>query len=206
MSVSRSTGLQRTVGLSFLSVCLAHAPHAAAQTCGFAAGGTITGVVNTYYPGVSVNNGRTRVTVDTANAFPAGNPAIAAGDMVLIIQMQDAEIDSTNTDSYGNGVAGGTASGATNLNNASLYEYAVATSAPNGTGQFFVAGANAAGDGTLIRRYFTVAAAATRGQRSFQVVRVPSTARPPSGLRSPPGPGTAGPAASSPSTSRAPSL
>ena len=170
--MSRSVGL-RLVVWSVLGV-LAHAPQAAAQTCGFAAGGPITGIVNTYYPGTSVNFARTQVTVDVASRFPAGNPAIAAGDMVLIIQMQDAQIDTTNGDSYGSGVAGGAASGWTNLNNAGLFEYAVATSAPNGAGQFTVAGANAAGDGTLLRRYFTTTTpSTTRGQRTFQVVRVP---------------------------------
>ena len=150
------------------------APKASAQTCGFGAGGTITGIVNTYYPGVSVNTARTQVTVDTANRFPAGNPAIVAGDMLLIVQMQDAQIDGSNSDAYGSGVAGGAASGFTSLNNAGLYEYAVAVTAPNGAGSFTVAGANAAGDGTLLRRYFTTTTpSGTRGQRTFQVVRVP---------------------------------
>ncbi len=143
-----------------------------AQTCSFAAGGTITGVVNTYYPGVSVNAARTQVTVDSANRFPAANPPIAAGDMLLILQMQDAQIDDSNDDDYGSN--SGTGSGVTALNNSGRYEFAIALTAPNAGGTFTVTGANAAGDGTLIRQYFTtLAPSATRGQRTFQVIRVP---------------------------------
>ena len=147
---------------------------AAAQTCGFPAGGTLTGVVNTYYPGINVNVARTQVRVDTANRFPAGNPPIAAGDMLLIIQMQDAQIDASNTDSYGDGVAGGAATGWTNLRNSGRYEYAIATSAPNAAGVIDVAGAHPSGDGSLIRSYANFAGpSATAGSRRFQVVRVP---------------------------------
>jgi hypothetical protein len=147
-------------------------PEALAQTCGFGAGGTLTGVVNTYYPGVSVNAARTQVTVDTANRFPAANPAIAAGDMVLIIQTQDAQINASNNANYGSN--SGTGSGVTALNNSGLFEFAVATSAPNGAGTFDVVGANPAGDGTLIRSYVTnTTPSGSRGQRTFQVVRIP---------------------------------
>ena len=94
---------------------------------------------------------------------------------------------------------------ATNLNNAGLYEYAVATSAPNGAGQFHGGGGQRRGrrhpHPALLhdhRRPRRPAASAPSRSSAF-----PSTARPPSAPRSPPRPGTAGPAAFSPSTSRA---
>ena len=63
-----------------------------------------TGVVNTYYPGVGTPAaGATSVQVDTPHRRP-GTP-IAAGDMLLVMQMQDAQIDTHNTGDYGAGVA-----------------------------------------------------------------------------------------------------
>src|SRR3989442_6666746 len=66
---------------------------------------SLTGVINTYYPGVgTAAAASTTITLGT----PTGAAApIAIGDMVLVIQMQDAGIDSTNTGAYGDGVAGG---------------------------------------------------------------------------------------------------
>jgi hypothetical protein len=54
---------------------------------------------------------------------------IGIGDLVLVIQMQDAAINSTNTGAYGDGVARDPATGWTAISSAGLYEYAVATSA-----------------------------------------------------------------------------
>ena len=66
---------------------------------------TLSGIVNTYYPGTAdVAAGSTSIPV---GAPVGGGPAIAAGDLLLIIQMQGADINSTNTDAYGDGVAGG---------------------------------------------------------------------------------------------------
>src|SRR5438132_12217518 len=88
---------------------------------------TLNSVINTYYPGaLTAAAGATTITLGPATG--AGTP-IAVGDLVVVIQMQDAAIDSTNTGAYGNAVAGDPASGWTGLNGAGLYEYAVATSA-----------------------------------------------------------------------------
>ena len=62
-----------------------------AQTCGLTAGGTLTGVVNTYYPGVgSPAAGATSISVGTRRTAGAAT-AIATGDLLLVIQMQDAD-------------------------------------------------------------------------------------------------------------------
>jgi uncharacterized repeat protein (TIGR01451 family) len=129
--------------------------------------GSLTGVINTYYPGTaSVTTGATSLTVGTATG--ATTP-IAIGDLLLIIQMQNATINSTNTSSYGDGATG---SGSTNLNNSGFYEFATATSALGLAGG--TVGISGAGPGGgLLYSYTTSAATATQGQFTFQVVRVP---------------------------------
>ena len=141
-----------------------------AQTCGTpgqqGAGNTLTGVVNTYYPGTATANAAaTSITVGAATGSAA---PIAVGNMLLVIQMQDAAINSTNTDSYGDGVAGGAGSGYSNANNSGRYEYVVATNAVPLAGGTLNIGAG------LLNTYTNAAAVAgTQGQRRFQVVRVP---------------------------------
>jgi uncharacterized repeat protein (TIGR01451 family) len=141
--------------------------------------GVLTGIVNAYYPGTgsNVSVGSTSIPVGTIN--PAGNlTPIAKGDLLIIIQMQDADINSTDTDAYGDGVSGGGntgtpntapnplgASGWTNLNNAGRYEYAVATGPISG-GEIPIS------QGTTYS-YRSAAATTVNGNRSYQVVRVP---------------------------------
>src|ERR1700704_3372421 len=123
--------------------------------------GSLSGVINTYYSGVG-----TAAAASTTITLGAATP-IAIGDLVIVIQMQDAAIDSTNTGAYGDGVAGDPATGWTALNSAGLYEYAVATSAvPLVGGALTVSG-------PLINTYTQAAPTAGQGQRDFQVIRVP---------------------------------
>ncbi len=130
-------------------------------------GGTLSGVVNTYYPGTATANaGATSISIGTSTGAVT---AIATGDLLLVIQMQDAAINSNNSDSYGDGVGGGAASGYTNLANAGKYEYVVATSGAGGSVSIRGAGA---GNG-LLNTYTNANASGSRGQRRFQVVRVP---------------------------------
>ena len=130
-------------------------------------GGTLGGVVNTYYPGTATASaGATSISIGTSTG---SSTAIASGDLLLVIQMQDAAIDSTNTDAYGDGVSGGSASGYTNLARSGRYEFVVATSAAGGTVSIRGAGA---GNG-LTTTYTSAAPTSSRGARRFQVVRVP---------------------------------
>ncbi|MCM3873895.1 MAG: DUF11 domain-containing protein, partial [Pyrinomonadaceae bacterium] len=130
-------------------------------------GGTLSGVINTYYPGTATASaGGTSISIGTSTG--ASTP-IATGDLLLVIQMQDAAINSTNTSSYGDGVAGAPGSGSTALNNAGRYEYVVATGPAGGTVSIRGTGA---GNG-LLYTYTNAAATGTQGQRRFQVVRVP---------------------------------
>src|SRR6185436_20050870 len=163
-----------------------------AQTCGSPGkdgpGGTLSGVVNTYFPGTgTANAGTSSVSVGASNIFGAATP-IAAGDMLLVIQTQDASINSNNSSSYGDGNSGAPASGVTNLNSAGRFEFAVATNAIS------TAGGTISLKAALTYSYNRSAATSTKGQCTFQVRRVPqySSATLSSGLTAPAWDGTSG--------------
>ncbi len=133
----------------------------------------LSGAVNTYYPGTSASG--TSITVGAAR----GATAIQAGDLLLVIQMQGAEIDATNTGTYGdgdsanNGTTGLPANPAIgnpngNLNNANFtagnFEYVVATSG--------VVGGTISISTSLVNTYSN-ANFGSQGQRRFQVIRIP---------------------------------
>jgi uncharacterized repeat protein (TIGR01451 family) len=147
------------------------------------AGTNLTGVLNTYYPGsANVAAGATSITVGAATG--AGT-AIASGNLLLVIQMQDASINDSNTVAYGNGFTG---QGFTNLNSAGDYEFVTAKSAV-GTGGGSVTIVGAGPGGGLVFPYHSAAASASAGQSTFQVIVVPqyttasfSAATPPSAL------------------------
>ncbi|PZO44534.1 MAG: hypothetical protein DCF19_01955 [Pseudanabaena frigida] len=143
--------------------------------------GAPAGVVNTYYPGTAtVAAGSTSIPVGAKDPSGAATD-ISAGDLLLIIQMQDAVIDSTNTDAYGDGVGGDVpalAVGGTQPTNgasgftsgtAGRYEYVVANG-PVSAGSVPIRGTNALG---LINTYSSAAATAAQGKQTYQVVRVP---------------------------------
>lgn len=117
------------------------------------------GPLNFYQPAASVTAGSSSITLTNA----AG---LNAGDMVLVIQMQGADINSANSNSYGDGVAGGDASGALNNTNftAGRYEYAAVAS---------VAGSTINLASPLIYNYVRANASGTTGQSRYQVIRVP---------------------------------
>jgi len=140
--------------------------------------GTITGIVNSYWPGTaSAAAGATSVTVGARRGAAV---SITAGDLVLVIQMQDAAINSNNDDRYGKGkgITGNTTgigAGTTNANNAGRYEYVIATNTVNAAGGTLnFTGVN--GSGGLVFGYTNANATATMGQRRFQIVRVPQYA------------------------------
>src|SRR4029077_3458248 len=138
-------------------------------------GGTLTGIVNAYYPPANTGAlaaGATSVVLGPAAAGGA-QTAIAAGDLLLIIQPQDAAINSTNTGAYGDGSPGDPASGWTSLNNSGNFEFVTASSAIAVTGGTLNFQATGAGGG-LLNAYTSAAyIAGTHGQRTYQVIRVP---------------------------------
>lgn len=125
---------------------------------------SISGIVNSYYPGSgTVSAGSASIPVSIAGKRGA-TASIKAGDLIMIIQMQDADIDSSNTSAYG-GSAPGT--GYTTLNNSGAYEYAVVASGyTTGTSPISITA-------PLQNSYRNQAATGTAGQRTYQVVRIP---------------------------------
>ena len=126
--------------------------------------GTISGVVNTYFPtSGSVGAGSTNITLGAAS-FAGAQVPIAPGDLVLVIQMQDATINSSDNSNYGAG--SGTGSGFTG-GTAGQYQFAVANSTVS------LAGGTLTLTSGLLNAYSNAAATGTQGQKSFQVLRVP---------------------------------
>jgi uncharacterized repeat protein (TIGR01451 family) len=120
-----------------------------------------SGIINTYYRGTSsVSAGTTSIPVGS----PSGaSTTIGSGDMLLVIQMQDADISFSNDNNYGSN--SGTGSGYTALNQAGVYEYVMA----NGP----VSGGNVPLSTPLANSYRRRTASATYGQSTYQVIRVP---------------------------------
>lgn len=137
-----------------------------AQNCPGSSTITISNYGNTYYPGSQASVAAGATTIVLGNATGYGAVPISANDIVLIIQMQGAQINSTNGTAYGNG----TTTGSGYLNNAQLMagqmEYAIAANAVPLTG------------GTLtvqsaLTHSYKNAAFGTDGQYKYQVIRVP---------------------------------
>lgn len=147
---------------------------------------TVGSVINSYYypaNGQTLSAGATsftlaNYTLDTGSG--GSSTAIGAGDMLLIMQMQDGTYNSSDTSvfnagtqtitsaSYGDGASG---SGLTSLGNAGYYEYVVVTSVAGGIVTFQGAGT---GNG-LIKTYKeqTTTSSGQDGRETFQIVRVP---------------------------------
>src|ERR1700732_1747744 len=155
-----------------------------AQPCGTPGrdgSGNLTGIVNPYYPGTATANpGDQQISVGSPD--PGGSQtAIAAGDLLLVIQMQDATIDAANSSAYG--ANNGTGAGYLALDNAGGFEYVVATGPVSGGVVPIVGGSlgPSPGAGGLIKTYTNAdwsSSNTAQGQRRFQVIRVPQYASP----------------------------
>ncbi len=163
--------------LLLLAILLASmfATAALAEQCakpGANGNGTPSGVVNTYFPGAaSVSAGATVISLGVATGASA---PIAAGDMLLVIQMQGATINSNNNSAYGSGTSGTYANGYTAIGQTGLYEFVRAASAVStGGGSVTIVGGSGGG---LLNAYVNAAATSSAGQRTFQVIRVPQYA------------------------------
>jgi LPXTG-site transpeptidase (sortase) family protein len=136
---------------------------------------TLTGVVNAYYPATaSAAAGATSIVLGPAIA--AGSlTAIAPGDLLLVIQMQDADINSSNTIAYGDGSTGRGFSGIPppGLRSTGLYEYVAATNNVTVAGGTVNIAGTGGGAGLINTYDFSTTVAAPHGFRTFQVVRVP---------------------------------
>jgi len=129
-------------------------------------GTTFSASPNTYYPGVgtaaasatSLSVGLLR-TGAGASATPIG-----ANDLLLVIQMQGADINSANSNNYGSAAGTGNGNLAANFT-AGQYEYVIAAGG--------VSGGSIPLTTALRNTYATSAVSGTNTLRTFQVVRVP---------------------------------
>ncbi|MBY6205966.1 DUF11 domain-containing protein [Halomonas denitrificans] len=129
---------------------------------------SLAGVVNTYYTPSAGSYGPASTSIPLSSPRGAAAP-IAAGDLVLVIQMQCANINSSDSLLYGNGAAGEPASGFTDPASgciAGRHEFVRA--GPGSSASLLNLSAT-----PLTLSYQQAAATPTQGRRTFQVVRVP---------------------------------
>ena len=162
----------RTLARALLAGLIGWAPWLAqAQTCAVPGrDGTAgsSGVVNTYYPPAtgSYTAASTGIPLGTRNGAAI---AVAPGDLVAVVQMQCANLNTSNTANYGAG--DGTGRGYTDPAGSCLagrYEYVRAGAATTNTLLDL-------GGSPLGATYIQDASSATN-RRSFQVIRVPQHA------------------------------
>ena len=147
---------------------------------------SIAGVINSYYPGTAGTVAAGAVALPIGAVQPVGATPIAPGDLVIVMQMQGARIDSSNSDCYGDSV--GTAGCATRTTTTASYaggnlsagylagnwEYCTALSAAGASLNVTCAGP---GGGTA-NAYQSSASSGplSDGNFSYQVIRVPQYA------------------------------
>lgn len=115
--------------------------------------GTISGIINTYYPVTqSLAAGATTITVGSSTG---NSTQLASGDLVLVMQMQDAGIDTSNTSTYG----------AMSSVGAGKYEYATVD---------WVVGTTVKLTSGLVNSYSYQVGSGSVAQKTIQLVRVPA--------------------------------
>ncbi len=142
----------------------------------------LTGVINSYYPGRETDAAAGETAIDIGPRTGA-TAVLAAGNLALVIQMQDASIDDSNDDTYGDGTnesgsgIDNPGRGSTALNSAGLYEYVRVTSvtgtAPNQVVNFTGTGSGGGLVNTYRARANDSSGSTQFGQSSYQVIRVP---------------------------------
>lgn len=146
-------------------------PHALAQTCampGRDGGAASSGTVNTYYPPANGTYSAASTSIALGTSRGAAT-AVAPGDLVMVVQMQCASLNTTNTSNYGAG--NGTGRGYTDPAGSCLagrYEY-VRAGAGTTAASLDLRGS------PLAATYMQDASTATN-RRTFQVIRVPQHA------------------------------
>jgi mucin-19 len=190
MALSKIIPRFATIALhSLAAACTLAGSIALAQVCASpglnAATASISGVVNSYYPGTGANVGVGSNSIPMGGIDTTGGgaaTAIAAGDLVIVMQMQGAEINFSNSDCYGDGVGAigcatytlTTAASYAGGNLASNYragawEYCTATSAAGASLSVICGGVS----GGTVNAYQASAATGSVGAYRYQVIRVP---------------------------------
>ncbi|MFB9064265.1 immunoglobulin domain-containing protein, partial [Flavobacterium branchiarum] len=174
--------------LTFFIVFFLFSINSFSQICGTPGGDgpiTVESSVNTYYPifGEStLNTGGKSVFLDKVPATDRyknnfGTIPISIGDLILIIQMQDASIDYTNSNLYGSGTSGSGRDGLGGtgfkaIGNTGIFEYVIATSNVPLTGGNLTFKGTGTNGGTY-NSYVNAAPTTAKGKSTFQIVRVP---------------------------------
>jgi gliding motility-associated-like protein len=142
-------------------------------------------LLNTYYPVSGEFTATTGSTAIPLGAVPPDDPfgnsygvtPVSPGDLLLVIQIQGADLSAANSPLYGSGSAssgpdglGGT--GYSALNGTGVYEFVIASNHVPLSGGLLLLEGECAGGG-LLHTYVNQEATAVSGQRRFQVVRVP---------------------------------
>lgn len=144
------------------------APSVLAQVCAYPGKdnpAVVSGVVNTYYPSpTSANASGTSIPVGAVNNAESALTPITAGDLLLIIQMQDATINTKNNSNYGSN--SGTGNGFTS-GNVGYYEYVIAANSVSTSGGTITTTTS------LSMTYRSSNPGGSRGKQTYQVVRVP---------------------------------
>ncbi len=152
---------------------------AARQVCG-APGkdgpGPIQGVISRYFRAGRETAPAGSVQIEVGPSNSTTSPVVEPGDLLLVIQMQGADIDASNNEGYGDGLIEGGAFITDELATGYLvntnlqvgyYEYVVAqNNIPNTGGTLNITP-------PLANTYYASAETPTTGRRAFQVVRVP---------------------------------
>lgn len=138
-----------------------------AQTCavpGRDGGASVSGVVNTYYvPGNGTySSGSTSMALGGATGAAT---AVAPGDLVVLMQMQCANINSNNTANYGAGDGTGRGYTEPGTCQAGRYEYVRAGAATTASSLDL--------RGNSLSGTYVQDPANSAGRRTFQVIRVP---------------------------------
>ncbi len=120
-----------------------------------------SGIVNNYYAGNgNLAVGAVSLTLGAIDSRAPATVSLAIGDLLMVIQMQDASINSSNNNTYGNG--SGSGSGSTAVGRSGLFEFVRVTSV----------GASIGFTPALTNSYERAAATALAAQKTYQVVRV----------------------------------
>jgi hypothetical protein len=139
------------------------------QNCPTSGTTSLSSNPNTYYPGLTatLNPGSTSISLGAATTGTNfGNTPIAAGDILLLIQMQGARINTANTANYGAGGVGGFGFTSTNMLAGNM-EFVIASNAlPLAGGALNLTAG--------IANTYVNSAFGTYGQYTYQIIRVSS--------------------------------
>jgi len=167
---ARGAPAARRLGFALLALALSASP-ALASVCALPGNDgslSISGVVNTYFAAAAGTYGPASSSIALTDRQGAA-PNIGPGDLVLVIQMQCATIDFSDSLAYGSGVNAEPASGYVDPVGSCLagrHEY-VRAGPGSSAGSLDLTGS------PLQATYVQAVATTTTGRRAMQVIRVP---------------------------------